>query len=459
VKKKAAKTVRKRAPGRPARAEARSKKPAKPTPRARKPARVHTPEPVAAPLAPVEQADDVIVLEAPEPRFAARVLPPEPPLPLATSRRAIFFDVENASRPEHIARIIDHLEVDRAARRIDFVAVGNWRVIGHDTARLLARHGAHLIHSAPSVGVRDWSDLRIAVGAGVWLAGARPGDVLDIITSDRAFDAVGDVAAGLGITFRRLSHQTISGATETRAVREAPSDPRSRFRGRGRRRGPWRGDRPAPSSAPASAPREEPAAAAAAPPPPARAPEPEPPAVEAPSHTAPHDEIIAVVHDLMQRAPGRPVTLDSLANALKSRGFSRPPGSPRLITRLRRIKEITLSRAGVITVAGSRVGDVDAAEPVDAESVVVELIETPEPGPLDAEAEVVAVETTDERPGPGNEAVRAAASDDMDDGPQPGNERVPTGAAEAKPQPQDARRRRPRRGGRYRPRREPARAV
>ena len=458
MKKKAAKTVRKRAPGRPARAEARSRKPVKPTPRARKRAPLAAPEPVTALLEPVDKADAVIGLEAPEPRFASRVLPPEPPLPAATSRRAIFFDVENASRPEHIARIIDHLEVDRAARRIDFVAVGNWRVIGHDTARLLARHGAHLIHSAPSVGVRDWSDLRIAVGAGVWLAAARPGDVLDIITSDRAFDAVGDVAAGLGITFRRLSHQTITGATETRAVREAPSEPRSRYRGRGRRRGPWRGDRPAPTPAQPSAPREE-TVVVAAPPPPAQVAEPEPPPVETPSHTAPHDEIIAVVHDLMQRAPGRPVTLDSLANALKARGFSRPPGSPRLITRLRRIKEVALSRAGVITLAGKRDGDAEAAEPVDAEPMVVEPIETPAPGPLDAEAEVVDIEATDDGSGPGNEAVRETPVDDIDEGPQPGNERVPAGAAPAKPQPQDARRRRPRRGGRYRPRREPARAV
>ena len=436
MKKKAAKTVRKRAPGRPARAEARSRKPVKPTPRARKRAPLAAPEPVTALLEPVDKADDVIVLEAPEPRFASRVLPPEPPLPAATSRRAIFFDVENASRPEHIARITEPLEVDRAARRIDFVAVGNWRVIGHDTARLLARHGAHLIHSAPSVGVRDWSDLRIAVGAGVWLAAARPGDVLDIITSDRAFDAVGDVAAGLGITFRRLSHQTITGATtgatETRAVREAPSEPRSRYRGRGRRRGPWRGDRPAHTPTQPSAPREE-TVVVVAPPPPVQVPEPEPPPVETPSHTAPHDEIIAVVHDLMQRAPGRPVTLDSLANALKARGFSRPPGSPRLITRLRRIKEIALSRAGVITLAGKRDGD--------------------------AEAEVVDIEATDDGSGPGNEAVRETPVDDIDEGPQPGNERVPAGAAPAKPQPQDARRRRPRRGGRYRPRREPARAV
>ena len=339
--------------------------------------------------------DEVIVLETPEPRFASRVLPPEADRPFPAPRRAIFFDVENASRPEHIARVIEHLEVDRTGRRTDFVAVGNWRVIGHDSARLLARHGAHLIHSAPSVGVRDWSDLRIAVGAGVWLAGARAGDVLEIITSDRAFDAVGDVAASLGIEFRRLSHQGITGAAEARApVREAPTASRSAgYRGRSRRRGPWR-DRAAPSapvsstpaavasapviSAPAdpAPPREVEPVVIAPPPPPLASGHP----AEHTAQTAPRDELIALVHDLMQRSPGRPLTLDTLANALKSRGFSRPPGSPRLITRLRRIKEIALSRTGVVTLVGSQEAvsddEPDVVQPaVDARDVDAEDVE------------------------------------------------------------------------------------
>src|SRR5207253_10202981 len=141
---------------------------------------------------------------------------PEPPRP--TTRRAIFYDVENASQPVHIARVIEHLALDRVGRRTELVAVGNWRVIGHDTARLLARHGAQLVHSAPSTGVKDWSDLRIAVSAGVWLAGARPGDVLEIVSDDRAFDAVGDVATALGISFHRLSSRALTGA--------APAEPR-----------------------------------------------------------------------------------------------------------------------------------------------------------------------------------------------------------------------------------------
>jgi hypothetical protein len=356
--------------------------------------------------------------------------------------------------------VIEHLEVDRTGRRTDFVAVGNWRVIGHDSARLLARHGAHLIHSAPSVGVRDWSDLRIAVGAGVWLASARAGDVLEIITSDRAFDAVGDVAASLGIEFRRLSHQGITGATEARApVREAPTASRSAsYRGRGRRRGPWR-DRPAPSapapvaSAPVvsappdpAPPREVEPVVIAPPPPPLAAGHP----AEHAAQTAPRDELIALVHDLMQRSPGRPLTLDTLANALKSRGFSRPPGSPRLITRLRRIKEIALSRTGVVTLVanqdpvpaeelGSVQPDVDARD-IDAEDV--------EPG----NALVKDVEP---------QAIEAQDIDvlDADEGPGPGNEAVP-GQTAAAPVLQDPRRRRSRRGGRggRRPRPEAARA-
>ncbi len=286
--------------------------------------------------------------------MAARVPPPEPARPLPAGRRAIFFDVENTSRAEHIARVLAHLAVDRVGRRTDFFAVGNWRVIGHDTARLLARHGAGLVHSAPSVGVRDWSDLRIAVASGVWLAGARPGDVIEIVSDDRAFDAVGDVAASLGVTFRRLSYRALLGMPTQEPVeververeyghgdRGDRGGRRRRRGGRGRGRGEHGAPRPVHQAPVDRAPRAEPVSA------------------EEP-HTAPHDEIVNVVQDLA-RARGT-VTLDSLANALKSRGFSRPPGSPRLITRLRRIKELDVNRAGVITLVG------DAAAPAEPET-------------------------------------------------------------------------------------------
>ena len=477
-KKKTSKTVPKRQPARQSAARTKPK-PRKAQPQARKKAPARRRAPVSTPveatvveaaperaLAVEAPVDEVIVLETPEPRFASRVLPPEADRPFPSPRRAIFFDVENASRPEHIARVIEHLEVDRTGRRTDFVAVGNWRVIGHDSARLLARHGAHLIHSAPSVGVRDWSDLRIAVGAGVWLASARAGDVLEIITSDRAFDAVGDVAASLGIEFRRLSHQGITGAAEARPpVREAPTASRSAsYRGRSRRRGPWR-DRATPSApAPVASasvvpapvdlapPREVEPVVIAPPPPPLAAGHPAEHAAQTTltAQTAPRDELIALVHDLMQRSPGRPLTLDTLANALKSRGFSRPPGSPRLITRLRRIKEIALSRTGVVTLVGSQDAvsaeelsavqpDVDARE-VDAEDVEPGNVLVKDVEPRHVEAQDIDVLDADEGPGPGNEAV--------------------PGQTAAAPVLQDPRRRRSRRGGRggRRPRPEAARA-
>jgi hypothetical protein len=142
-------------------------------------------------------------------------------------RRAIFFDVENGSRAAHVARVVEHLTVGRMDEHRDFFAIGNWAIVGDETARLLARHGAHLVHSAPAHAVQDWSDLRIGVAAGVWLGHARAGDRIDIVSDDRAFDAVGDVAAMLGITFTRLSYRRITG-TERSPSAARTSSPRHR---------------------------------------------------------------------------------------------------------------------------------------------------------------------------------------------------------------------------------------
>jgi hypothetical protein len=126
-----------------------------------------------------------------------------PGLPTAP-RRIVFVDVENGSRVQHVAALLRLLRIpDASGTRV--VAVGNWRVVGLETARLLARSGATLVHSAPRPGVKDWSDLRIAVEAGRWLGRAHPNDVLDIVSDDHAFDAIGDVAAAHGVTFRRFS--------------------------------------------------------------------------------------------------------------------------------------------------------------------------------------------------------------------------------------------------------------
>jgi hypothetical protein len=330
--------------------------------------------PAPAPEAAKPEPLTALPVATPERGFAARVRPLAPPAPPPTARRAIFVDVENSSRADHVSRVLDHLAIDRRDRRVELIAVGNWRVIGADSARLLARRGAHLVHSAPSTGVRDWSDLRIAVSAGVWLGSARPGDLIEIISDDRAFDAVGDVAAALGVEYRRLSHRGLTGQAAieeaTPAEAPAPREGRGRRGGRGRRRGRGRGHqgRDLGSSRGAAHP------APAKPPEPARA-----PAAEVGAQTAPHDQLVDVVRELADHAPNNAVLIDTLARALKERGFSRPPGSPRLITRLRRIRELVVSRTGMITLADAAAppvpdDTVDDSEPaagvvVDAEEV------------------------------------------------------------------------------------------
>jgi hypothetical protein len=148
----------------------------------------------------------------------------------------IFFDVENSSRAQHVVRVLEHLAVDHGHARTDFVAIGNWRVISDESAHLLARHGARLVHSAPAPGVQDWSDLRIGVAAGVWLGTARAGDRIEIVSDDRAFDAVGDVAAILGVHFTRVSYRLLAGAGTTPAAPASASQRRRRHPSRHERR-------------------------------------------------------------------------------------------------------------------------------------------------------------------------------------------------------------------------------
>jgi hypothetical protein len=316
--------------------------------------------------------------------------------------------------------------IDRLGSRTEFLAVGNWRVIGHDTARLLASHGADLVHSAPSVGVRDWSDLRIAVGAGVWLAAARPGDSIEIVSDDRAFDAVGDVAASLGIVFRRLSYRGLAGMPGGEAPAR-PSEPvrETASRGEGSSRRHWRDRRRGSRQA---APRAPVAPAASRPP--AVVPREPGGGSEGEAHTAPHDEILAVMRDLVRAAPGRSVSIDTLANALKGRGFRRTSGSPRLITRLRRIKELVLNRAGMIMLVGEVAmepgGDEASAESREAPAAEVREGEAPKREVV--EGEVLAAEVPES------------------DAPEPGNERVEGADRAGEPAPPP--RRRSRRGGR-----------
>jgi hypothetical protein len=387
-----------------------------------KPSRKPT-RPRAAPApAPVEAPEPGSTLPAvrtatPERAFAARVKPPAPSPPLPAGRRAIFVDVENSSRADHVSRVLDHLAIDRQDRRVDLIAVGNWRVIGADSARLLARRGAHLVHSAPSTGVKDWSDLRIAVSAGVWLGSARPGDLIEIISDDRAFDAVGDVAALLGVEYRRLSHRGLTGASSIVEPAEpeapAPREGQGRRGRRGRRRGRGGGGRP---DHVARAPMPPRAVAHLAPLPAA-------PAGDGPAHTAPLGELVDIVRELAQRSPNGSVLIDTLARTLKERGFSRPPNSPRLITRLRRIHELAVSRTGMITLVG-----------VSAPQGGAERDEGPEPDVEGDGSREVAAES-DAGPEPGNEA-------DQEPGVPP-----PPGGAPGRPRRRGRRRGRRRRGG------------
>ena len=332
---------------------------------------VAVPEVAAPPIiAPEPDPVHELAVVAPEPVFVSRVPPPAPDRQRPTNRHAIFFDVENTSNPAHIERVVGRLAIDHVGRNTEFFAVGNWRVIGHETGRVLARFGAQLLHSAPSTGVRDWSDLRIAVSAGVWLAGAHPGDVLEIVSDDRAFDAVGDVAAALGITFHRLTARTLIGAPPAEPSRPASGSDRGRGRApRGRRGG-------RPGGFESEQRRLEPV-------------RPVPRPVEQPTdeaQSAPHDELVTVVRELAERSPNGAVLIDNVARALKARGFSRPPGSPRLVTRLRRIRELSVSPTGMISLVH---GPTTHSAPPPPVPISVETLPPPEQ-PFEAEAETAA---------------------------------------------------------------------
>jgi hypothetical protein len=65
-------------------------------------------------------------------------------------------------------------------------------------------------------------------------------------------------------------------------------------------------------------------------------------------HGASHEQIVRTIGRLTERAPERGVNLDLLINALKAEGFGRPPGSPRLVTRLRKMKDVIVSPTGMV---------------------------------------------------------------------------------------------------------------
>ncbi|MFI5364631.1 MAG: hypothetical protein ACHQ4J_03320 [Candidatus Binatia bacterium] len=284
--------------------------------------------------------------------------------PVAASRvprRAIFIDVENTSSEENLLNVIGHLQIDRSAQPTELLAVGNWRSVGARVARLLAGLGAQLVHSAPAIGVRDWSDLWIAVAAGRWLATAVPGDTLEVVSDDRAFDAVADAAAALGVTFKRISHRSIPASAPRPAAPEPAAAPRPRHR-RGRRgHGRPAAHAPAAVHAPAASadeggPGHPPAAARAAA-------EPGPVTSDEEAHAASHEQIRAA---LARHAGGGGhwINLDVLAQALKTEGFVRPPGSPRLVTRLRKMKDVEVSPSGMVRLLAGAAPETEAAAAV-----------------------------------------------------------------------------------------------
>jgi hypothetical protein len=260
----------------------------------------------------------------------------------------IFIDVENTSSESTLLRVLEHLNVDRKAQPTEVIAIGNWKSVGTKVARTLASLGTQLVHSAPAPGVRDWSDLWIAVTAGRWLAHAAPGDQLDLVSDDRAFDAVHDAAASVGVVCTRISYRHIPGvaaathvpaaqapaahAPTARAPEERPHRPRRRG-GRGHGRRPL-----APSHAThtstTAAPTPTPALPTAA--------------EHAETRTASLDQIRSVLARLTGGDSTRWINLDLVATALKAEGFSRPPGSPRLITRVRSIKGVELNPNGMM---------------------------------------------------------------------------------------------------------------
>jgi len=248
-------------------------------------------------------------------------------------RHAIFYDVENTSSADDVSDVMSKLTMDRAECDTHLVAVGNWRVIGQQTARLLARQGAELIHSAPSTGVRDWSDLRIAVDAGIWLGTARPGDILHIVSDDQAFDAVGDVAATLGVQFNRIK-------TRERRASQRVADPSRTARSRQPAAAPHTASQQEAAAVPHTASQREAAAL------PHTASQREAAALP---HTASHEELLTIVKRLTANSSSpHGTTLDVLSNELKNAGFGRAPGSLRLITRLKRMKEIQVGPDGSI---------------------------------------------------------------------------------------------------------------
>jgi hypothetical protein len=139
------------------------------------------------------------------------------------------------------------------------------------------------------------------------------------------------------------------------------------------------------------------------------------------------------------------VIIDAVANALKARGFQRPPGSPRLVTRLRRIRELVVSPSGTITLA-------DAAA-LPRHEPPVDTARADEPEPADERQPDYLAEPEDEAEPPEIDGNRRLPAVDEDQVPEVDGNRGPAVDGN-RPQPPGhgrRRRRRRRRGGQRRP--------
>src|SRR5207247_614565 len=139
----------------------------------------------------------------------------------------------------------------------------------------------------------------------------------------------------------RISYRSIPGAAQPVATVTAAPAPRPRRHRGGRRRGHAASGPPhAPLAArPAPAPavvttREAPAAVSSA-------------SAHDEAHAASLEHIRATLARLSS-GTGRWINLDTIANALREEGFTRPPGSPRLVTRLRALKDVEVTSSVMV---------------------------------------------------------------------------------------------------------------
>jgi len=319
--------------------------------------------------------------------IAPPAVEPAPPPAAWRPRRVVFIDVENTSSEASLSGVLDEFDLGGLGTSTEVVAIGNWRVIGPLLARSLAARGVQLVHSAPAARVRDWSDLWIAVQAGIWLGRARAGDALDIVSHDRAFDAIGDAASRLGVGFRRFTYGR--GASKPEAD-SRPRPTRTASGDGGRQRG-GRASRGRGSSATTESAATPTQRGRAASPRQARS-----DAGEADDRrAATPGQIVAALRRLTADDPPAGAAIDWLTEALKQAGFHRPPGSPRLITRLKRIKDVEVMANGRLRLASAApktesqpAGGDTEARPPEVDTAQLDAL-SPESGPeLGNEAQV-----------------------------------------------------------------------